>query len=104
MAAAGSWMTQLISLCTKLDGALTQRFKQMIYSGGEMCRLKLILVLLFGKLSDIKMASGLQIIKKETKPELVRSVVFHRALGAMEPERRGVFIPANWLTDLVMVY
>ena len=49
------------------------------------------------------MVSELQ-IKKETEPELIWSVVFHRALGAMEPERRGAFIPANWLTDLEVVY
>ena len=68
-----------------------------------MCRLKLILVLLFGKLSDIKMASGLQIIKKETKPELVRSVVFHRALGAMEPERKDIFIYFDKMDDILVI-
>ena len=38
----------------------------------------------------LKVVSELQ---KETKPELVGPVVFIWALGAMEPERRSVFIP-----------
>ena len=35
-------------------------------------------------------------LKFETKPELVGPVVFIWALGAMEPERRSVFIPDFW--------
>ena len=50
----------------------------------------------------IKMVSELQ-IKKETKPELVRSVVFHRALGAMEPERKDIFIDFNKMDDTLVI-
>ena len=42
-------------------------------------------------------------IKKETKPELVRSVVFHRTLGAMEPEKRDIFTNFNNMADTLVI-